>query len=109
MVTCGVILFTACTHFCLFFLTKYIQKKLIYVILILNFASWIINPQFINIKYREMKNACSPKQAIDTEIDIHLKKGYYFNYLETRKMINCFAPGNSERNIRVRQGLSTKK
>ena len=56
-----------------------------------------------------MKNACSPKQAIDTEIDFHLEKGYYFNYLETRKMINCFAPGTSERNIRVRQGLSTKK
>ena len=95
--------------FVYFFLAKYTQKKLIYAILILNFATWIINPQFINIKYREMKNACSQKQAIDTEIDIHLKKGYYFNYLETRKMINCFAPGNSERNIRVRQGLSTKK
>ena len=95
--------------FVYFFLTKYTQKKLIYVILILNFVSWIINPQFINIKYKEMKNACSPKQAIDTEIDFHLEKGYYFNYLETRKMINCFAPGTSERNIRVRQGLSTKK
>ena len=95
--------------FVYFFLIKYSQKKLIYLILVFNFATWIVNPQFIDIEYREMKNLCSPKQAIDAKINFHLDKGYFFNYLETRKMINCFAPGNSERNVRVRQGLSIKK
>jgi hypothetical protein len=95
--------------FVYFFLIKCSQKKIIYIVLIFNFATWVINPQFIDIKYKEMKNLCSQKQAIDTNINFHLDKGYYSNYLETRKMINCFAPGNSERNKRVRQGLSIKK
>jgi hypothetical protein len=91
--------------FVYFFLIKHSQKKIIYLVLILNFASWIVNPQFIDIEYKEMKNLCSPKQATNAKINFHLDVGYYFNYLDTRKMINCFAPGNSERNRRVRQGL----
>ena len=71
----------------------------------MNFASWVVNPQFIDIEYREMKNLCSPKQAVNIRTNFHLGIGYYFNYLETRKMINCFAPGNSQRNTRVRQGI----
>ena len=88
-----------------FVLIKYSQKKLIYLVLVLNFATWVANPQFIDIEYRAMKNLCSPKQAINAKINFYINTGYYFNYLETREMINCFAPGNSRRNIRVRQGL----
>ena len=90
------------------FLIRYSQKQLIYFILIFNFATWIINPEFLVIKYKKMENMCSPKQAINAEVKFSLDKGYYFRYLDTRKMINCFAPGNNERNKKIRQGLSIK-
>ena len=87
---------------------RYSQKKLIYLILIFNFATWIINPEFLVIKYKQMESMCSPKQAIKADLKFSLDKGYYFKYMNTRKMINCFAPGDTERNKRIRQGLSIR-
>jgi hypothetical protein len=55
-----------------------------------------------------MDDMCSPKHAINAEIKFYLDKGYYFKYMNTRKMIDCFAPGDTKRNIRIRQGLSIK-
>jgi|TARA_B110000037_G_scaffold170636_1_gene193554 hypothetical protein len=90
------------------FIIRYSQKKLIYLILIYNFATWIINPEFLVIKYKQMESMCSPKQAIKADLKFSLDKGYYFKYMNTRKMINCFAPGDTERNKRIRQGLSIR-
>ena len=89
-------------------LIKYSKKKLIYLILIFNFITWMVNPEFLVIKYKNMESICSPKQAISAEIKFFFDKGYYFKYLNTRKMIDCFAPGDTERNKRIRQGLSTR-
>ena len=91
-----------------FILIKYSRKKLIYLILIFNFVTWIVNPEFLIIKYKNMESICSPKQAINAEIKFFLDKGYYFKYMNTRKMIDCFAPGDTERNKRIRQGLSIR-
>ena len=92
-----------------FYIIKYSSRIMIYMILSINFATWIINPQFLDIKYKYMKNLCSPKNAVEAKINFSLDKGYFYKYLETRKMINCYAPGDNERNKRVRQGLSIKK
>ena len=44
--------------------------------------SWIINPQFLNIKYLS-DDICDPKHAIDAEFKFTIQKGYFNNFLTT--------------------------
>ncbi len=78
--------------------------KFIAIIIFINFISWFINPEFLDIKYKN-EDICAPKHALDAKINFNLKKGYLFEYLSSRKLINCWAQGNSDRSKRIRSGL----
>tara|TARA_X000000950_G_scaffold287418_1_gene399601 strand:- start:169 stop:1332 length:1164 start_codon:yes stop_codon:yes gene_type:complete len=90
-----------------YYLYSNFSTKLISIIIFINFISWIINPQFIDIKYKN-NDKCAPKQAVDAEIKLSFKKGYLFEYFNSREMINCWAQGNSERSKRIRSGASLR-
>lgn len=92
-----------------FVVSTYGSSKLIYLIVFIHFFTWIINPQFITIKYKPMQEVCSVKHAIDAKINFHFEEGYFYNFLNTRNFVDCAAPGDGERNKRIRSGLSIKK
>ncbi len=83
------------------------KKKLIIVLIMLNFLNWIINFEFLKINYVD-NSICAPKQAISAKFDFQIKNGAINNFIETRKMINCWIDDKSERGRRILKGQSTK-
>ena len=83
------------------------KKKLIIVVIMLNFLNWIINFEFLKINYVD-NSICAPKEAISAKFDFQIKNGAINNFIETRKMINCWIDDKSERGRRILKGQSTK-
>lgn len=84
------------------------KKKLILIIIFLNFMSWGVNLQILKINYKD-NSLCAPKQAISASLDIKFTKGAIHNYFDTRKMINCWINDSTERGKRILNGQPTKK
>ena len=68
---------------------KYINRKIVYLIIILNLTTWFIKPHLLDIKYIGDPR-CGPKEAIDAKLNVSLKKGYLYDYIDTRKNIYCW-------------------
>ena len=84
------------------------KKKLILIIIFLNFMNWGTNLQILKINYKD-NSLCAPKQAISASLDFKFIKGAIYNYFDTRKMINCWIDDSTERGKRILKGQSTRK
>ena len=94
--------------FLYFFITKYFDKRTIYLIIFLNFFSWLINYNFLEIKYKSYE-ICASKEAISARVKFTLERGAYKNFLETRKMIECWAYDTyEERSKKILSGKALK-
>ncbi len=88
-------------------LIKKLNKNLIFLLILLNFFTWIINFDFLNIQYKN-KNICSPKHAISASLEFKFTKGALYNFLDTRKNISCWVNDKTERGKRILEGKSTR-
>ena len=89
-------------------LIKNLNQKIIFIIIILNFTSWFIQPDFLKIVYKDKIDKCSSSQAINAKFEIYLKKGAIQNYFETRDMIKCWIDVDSERGKKILEGKSLR-
>lgn len=91
-----------------FLITVFNIKQLyIYIIIFLNFFSWFIEIEPLNIKYLN-EDKCNNVQAISAKVDLTLKKGRYFYYLDTRDKIKCWVDVNSIRGKKILEGKALK-
>ncbi len=88
-------------------LIKKLNKNLIFLLILLNFFTWIINFDFLNIQYKN-KNICSPKHATSASLEFKFTKGALYNFLDTRKNISCWVNDKTERGKRILEGKSTR-
>lgn len=94
--------------FLYFFVSNYFTKKIVYLIIILNFLSWIINFDFIEIKYKS-DNKCDPIQAINADIKFSIKKGAVEKFIIDRNLIECWAYNtHPSRTEKILQGEALK-
>ncbi len=88
-------------------LCKFIDKKIISTLILLNFLSWGMNLELLKINYKD-NSICTPKQAISATFDISLKHGAIHNFYDSRKMIGCWVNPNTIRGQRILNGKSTR-
>lgn len=93
-----------------FFLIKNLSRNKIIIIIILNFSSWLIQFDFLDIKYQYNLTAnCSlPVQAIDANFKLKKKDGHLKKYLESRKLATCWINQDTERNRKIINGEALK-
>ena len=65
--------------FIYYIVIKYFDFKIIIILICVNFMSWIINPQFLNIKYMS-DDICEPKHAIDAEFKFTIQEAILINF-----------------------------
>lgn len=94
--------------FLYFLISQKFDQKILLLLIGLNFLTWVVNPQFLNIKYSS-ENICDPKHAIGAEFTFYNDVGYLQKFIDSRRLINCWAQGQSVRSKRIRQGLSIKE
>lgn len=82
-------------------------KKIILTLIVVNFISWGINFQILEIKHRD-SSLCAAKQAVSASFIFKIIPGSLKNYFDTREMIKCWANPNTERGKRILMGKSTK-
>lgn len=94
--------------FLYFFIVKFFDKKIIYVVIFLNFFSWMINYNFLQVEYKT-NNICAAKQAQNAKIKFSIEPGGIKKYLDSREMIKCWAyDTNKERSDKIIQGKALK-
>lgn len=94
--------------FIFFFLFKNLNKKLIYILIFTNLLSWIIEIQPLKIIYKS-DNKCDNIQAIGALVNFSTIKGRYFQFLDTRKKINCWLPEDEDRSFKILNGKPLKQ
>lgn len=88
-------------------LVKTLNKKLISILIFLNFISWTINFQILQIEYKD-NSVCAPKHAIAASFKFNILDGAVKNFFESRKMIECWINDSTERGKRILKGKSTR-
>ena len=88
-------------------LIKNFNKKIIILLIVLNFMSWIINYDFLKIEHKD-NSRCAPKHAISAAFEFNFSKGAVSNFYDSRKMILCWVDKNSERGKRIIEGKPIK-
>lgn len=68
----------------------HLSKKIIFTIIILNFFSWFINYDLLNIKYKN-NNICEARVALSADFDFSFRQGDYLNYLSHPSFANCYS------------------
>jgi hypothetical protein len=86
-----------------FLISQTFSKKIIYVIIFLNFFSWVINYDYIKIYY-ESNDICDRTLALDADFKFSLQDGYYKKYIDSRKKIICWVDEDSEYGKKVING-----
>ena len=76
--------------FTYFFICHYFSKKIIYLIIVLNLSSWIVNYDFVKIHYKS-QNKCDAVEALNAEFDFSFKIGSIKKYIKDRDLIQCWA------------------
>ena len=64
--------------FIYYIVIKYFDFKIIIILTCVNFMSWIINPQFLNIKY--MSDICEPKHVPMQNLNLQSKRAILINF-----------------------------
>ncbi len=90
-----------------FIILKNFKEKIIYLIILINFCSWIFKFDIIKIIYKN-KDICAPIVAIDVQIDPKFTQGYFKNYIDTRSKINCWIDANSDDGKKILKGQPLK-
>ncbi len=88
-------------------LIKILSKNFLIILIALNFLSWIISYDILNIEYKD-NSKCSPKHAISASLEFSLKKGAVREFYDTREMILCWVNIDTERGKRIVEGKSTR-
>ena len=83
------------------------NKKILYLLILINFFSWLVSYDFIKIKYKD-NSLCAPKHAISASIELKFIDGALKNFYDTRKMISCWVNKDTERGKRIIEGKSTR-
>ena len=86
---------------------KNFNYRIISVIIFLNFLSWIINFDIVDVKYRNL-NKCEARQAISANINFSIKSGAIENFIETRGNIACWVNPETIKGQRILEGKSIK-
>ena len=89
------------------FLVKEFNKKIIFILILLNFLNWGLDLQILDIKHRD-GSLCAGKQALSASFVFKLAPGAVEKFFKTRKMINCWIKDDHERGKRILQGKSTR-
>ncbi len=84
-----------------------LNKKIVSIIIIINFLNWGVNFDILKINYKD-NSLCAPKHAVSASFNFNLKHGALYNFFETRKMISCWISPDSERGKRILNGQSTR-
>ena len=66
-----------------------LRKKLIYIIILFHFFSWIVEIQPLKISYKS-ENKCDNIEAISASFNPTIQKGRLFQYINTRDKIKCW-------------------
>ena len=90
-----------------FILSQKISRKLILILIFLNFSNWFINFDILKIKHKD-NSFCGAKYAISANFNLSIKKGSLDKFFSTRDMINCWVDGSNERNKRILDGKATR-
>jgi len=92
-------------------LIQNLSQKLIYGLIILNFLSWFIKFDVINIYYKyNLEDNCKniTREAVDIEFHLKFEKGSLQNFLDTRNQVLCYSNDNDERFNRIKNGQSLR-
>ena len=90
------------------FILKNFKKKIILLLIFLNFTTWAFQVDFLNIIYKDKENKCSPSHAVDAKINPHIKEGAIQQYLENREMIKCWIDLETKRGKKILEGKALK-
>lgn len=97
-----------CLIFSYYFSSKFLNKKILYLLIFVNFLSWFISFDYLKIKYTN-SDLCAPKNATSADFEIYLKSGAINHFLDTRKMIECWANDtHPERAIKIINGQALR-
>ena len=94
---------------CLYYLVyKSINKKIVYLLIFLNFVSWFVDFDFLKIKYKT-EDKCNNVEAISADFQFHLNQGRLFEFLESRDKISCWIHDDSDRSKKILSGKALKE
>tara|TARA_B100001027_G_scaffold212649_1_gene182257 strand:+ start:1208 stop:2368 length:1161 start_codon:yes stop_codon:yes gene_type:complete len=89
--------------FLYYLIFKISKPKYIYFIIIINIVTWFTYFDYLKIEYK-YKEPCDPTVATGASFKPQMKKGYLFNFLDTRSNIECWININSVEGKKIRQG-----
>jgi hypothetical protein len=93
-----------------FFLIKNLSTKKILFIILLNFSTWLVQFDFLEVKYRDYVDHCSSSFAVSAEFKLIKKDGWIDYYYDSRKRISCWLGDdiNSPRGQKILNGEALK-
>ena len=87
---------------------KLVNKKIVYFLIVLNFFSWFVDFDFLEIQYKT-KDKCNNVEAISANLQFHLNQGRLFEFLGSRDKISCWIQDDSERSKKILSGKALKE
>lgn len=90
-----------------FLIFKLFSKKIVAIIIILNFSSWIVDINLLDIKYKS-DDFCNNVEAISAKINLKLENGRFYKYIDSRDKIKCWVLDDSERSKKIISGKALK-
>lgn len=84
-----------------------LQQSYIYIAILINFFSWFIEIEPLNISYLN-KDKCNNVQAVSAEIDIKFKSGRLYEFLDSRDKIKCWINLDTTRGKKILEGKALK-
>ena len=76
-------------------LFAYLNKKIIYIIILLNMIPWFINYEFLNIKYLN-DNFCDAREALSASFQFSISQGHFLSYLSHPSYADCYSQNMRE-------------
>ena len=95
---------------CVYYLfIKSLNKKIIYLIVLLNLTTWAVNFDFVEIQ-RVSNDRCAPVQALNAKFNFKILNGSLEKFYNTRSLIECWVTDkNSEFGRKIILGEPLKK
>jgi hypothetical protein len=72
-----------------FLIIKIFDKKIIYCLIFLNFFSWFVDIDTIQIQYKS-NDKCNNVEAVSANFKFRIDQGRLFSFLESRDKIKCW-------------------
>ena len=66
------------------------KRKIIYSIIILNFVTWFISYDVIEIKYKN-KKICEAREAISANFNFSLRQGDFIRFIKNPSLVDCYS------------------